>query len=314
MATEPQGKQSRDLQIKSQVRQFYDQVGWQQVSEGQYQNARYEDLRPVAHEYIHRCHLRINRHLQPTGKYLLDAGCGPIQYPEYLTYSQGYQYRVCLDISSVALEEARKRIGAKGLYVVADVANLPFKADVFDGIVSLHTLHHLPAADQTRAYFDLYRTLKPDRRMVVVNGWTNSPLMNRFQPLMNGMERLGGWIARRRIRLEGPAEEKQRNVNAGQPTPAPVVPQTAGKDREVAAKPTGTFVQKRDAASLKQELSGMQVEIRVWRSLSVRFMRSVIKGPLGGRFWLKLVYWLEERFPAYFGENGQYPLVIIRKS
>jgi hypothetical protein len=155
--------------------------------------------------------------------------------------------------------------------------------------------------------------------MVVVNGWTVSPLMNRFQPLVNGMERLGGWIARRRIRLEGPVEEKQSSGSAGQPPSAPVLPQKAGdtpsnNSREAVAKPTGTFVQKRDAAILKQELSGMQVEIRVWRSLSVRFMRSVIKGPLGGRFWLKLVYWLEERFPYYFGEKGQYPLVIIRKN
>ncbi len=122
-----------DSHIKAQVRHFYDEVGWQQVSEGLYQNARYEDLRPVAHEYIHRCHLRVNRHLKPEGKYLLDAGSGPIQYPEYLTYSQGYQYRVCLDISSVAMEEARNRIGKKGLFVVADVANLPFRAGVLMG-------------------------------------------------------------------------------------------------------------------------------------------------------------------------------------
>jgi len=30
--------------IKGQVRQFYDQVGWQMAGEGLYQNARYEDL------------------------------------------------------------------------------------------------------------------------------------------------------------------------------------------------------------------------------------------------------------------------------
>jgi len=40
--------------IKQDVREFYDQVGWQQVSEGVYQNARYEDLRPVSREYIHQ--------------------------------------------------------------------------------------------------------------------------------------------------------------------------------------------------------------------------------------------------------------------
>jgi SAM-dependent methyltransferase len=58
---------------------------------------------------------------------MLDAGSGPVQWPEYLTYSEGYQYRVCADISIVALEEARHRLGEKGLFVVSDVANLPFR-------------------------------------------------------------------------------------------------------------------------------------------------------------------------------------------
>lgn len=292
-----------DSHIKAQVRQFYDKVGWQQVSEGLYQNARYEDLRPVAHEYIHRCHLRVNRHLKPKGKYLLDAGSGPIQYPEYLTYSQGYQYRVCLDISTVAMEEARIRIGKKGLFVVADVANLPFRADVFDGIVSLHTLHHLPAGDQKQAYFELYRTLKPASSMVVVNGWTDSPLMNRLQPLVRMMRALSGWYARRRIRLEGPPEEIRETVQPAKKT----------LEKQKAA-PTGTFVQKHNAAALKQELAGLKMDIRVWRSMSVVFMQAVFHAKLGGRLGLKLVYWLEERFPHYFGEKGQYPLVIIRKA
>ena len=131
-------------EIKEQVRQFYDQVGWKTVSDGVYQNARYEDLREVSRNYIHKCHLRVNRHLKPSGRYLLDAGSGPVQYPEYLTYSKNYEKRVCVDISILALKEARKRIGDKGLYVVADVAHMPFKDEVFDGAVSLHTFHHLP--------------------------------------------------------------------------------------------------------------------------------------------------------------------------
>jgi hypothetical protein len=28
---------------------------------------------------------------------------------------------------------------------------------------------------------------------------------------------------------------------------------------------------------------------------------------------LKIIYWLEERFPNYLGENGAYPLVVISK-
>ncbi len=62
---------------------------------------------PVARDYIHRCHLRVNRYIASHGDFLLDAGSGPVQWPEYLTYSEGYRFRVCLDISITALKEAR---------------------------------------------------------------------------------------------------------------------------------------------------------------------------------------------------------------
>jgi hypothetical protein len=58
----------------------------------------------------------------------------------------------------------------------------------------------------------------------------------------------------------------------------------------------------------------MPVEILVWRSVSVRFLRSLIHPWLGGRLWLRLLFWLEERYPSYFGEIGQYPLIVIRKT
>ncbi len=286
-----------DAEIKQQVRQFYDQIGWQTVSEGVYQNARYEDLRPVAHEYIHRCHLRVGRFLKPSGRFLLDAGSGPVQYPEYLTYSQGYQYRVCLDLSIVALKEARKRTGKHGLFVVADVANLPFAPGAFDGIVSLHTLHHLPASDQEKAYFDLYRVLAPGSTAVVVNGWTDSALMRAAQPLIALMERAGTWVARR------------RGKQAAQPAPA------AKAAAKPDARPTGTYIHKQDAAWLRGLLDGkIPFEIRVWRSVNVRFLRAAIHTALAGRVALRLLFWLEERFPGWFGEKGQYPLVVIRRS
>ena len=288
-----------DLEIKEQVRQFYNQVGWQMVGEGIYQNARYEDLRPVSSEYIHRCHLRVKCFLKPEGVYLLDAGSGPIQYPDYLVYSQGYHRRVCLDISFVALVEARKRIGERGLYVVADVANLPFKSAAFDGVVSLHTLHHLPQDEQKNAYAELYRVLAPGTSAVVVNGWTESLLMRRLHWLVSLMERLGALAHRLAHGREASANE----INGGKKEP-----------QARPGAPTGTYIHKQDAAWLRQQVQGMDVEIRCWRSVNVRFLRAVIHPSTGGRFWLRLLYWLEERFPHYFGEKGQFPLVVIRKT
>ncbi len=286
-----------DLEIKQQVRKFYDQVGWQIVSDGFYQNARYEDLRPVSQDYIWKCHMRINRHLVRPGKFLLDAGSGPIQYPAYLTYSEGYQYRICADISIVALMEARKRIGQKGLFVVADVAQLPFCDNVIDGVVSLHTLHHLPLSEQKKSYKDIYRVLANGKSAVLVNGWTESSLMNKWQWLVQLMEKIGGWVAQ--IRRKKPAQATKVNK-----------PQKSEKSN----KPTGTFVEKLDASWIRRELDGKDFQILVWRSVSVRFLRAVIHKLLAGKLWLKLLYKLEEKYPAYYGEQGQYPLIVFRKS
>ncbi len=273
--------------IKQEVRHFYDRVGWQTEADGMYQNAQYEDLRPVSAEYIHRCHLRVTKHLKSCGKFLLDAGSGPVQYPEYLTYSEGYQRRVCADISPVALQEARKRLGDHGFYVVMDVAHLPFKDDAFDGVVSLHTLHHLPAAEQILAYEDIHRVMAPDSTTVVVNGWTDAPFMRRMDRLVRLMERFN----RKKSLAASPASQEKKE------------------------SPSGTFVQKINITWLINEVANhIPLEVYVWRSTSVRFLRAVIHPWLAGRLWLKLLYALEERYPRWFGENGQYPLVVIKKS
>ncbi|MGB3700709.1 MAG: class I SAM-dependent methyltransferase [Anaerolineales bacterium] len=286
---------SSDFQVKQQVRQFYDQVGWQEVGEGVYQNARFEDLRPVSQEYIHNCHLRVRRHLKPEGKYFLDAGSGPIQYPEYLDYSKGYQARVCADISIVALKEARQRIGdrkddGQGLFVVADVANLPFTDQAFDGVVSLHTIHHLPSSEHQRAFLELFRVLGESRSAVVVNGWESSSISDFFVAPIKWGRRTKRRITRRLSnKSQGPAAPRTSTVS--------------------------TFVNKQNANWLKMEVGRLvQLEIYVWRTVSVRFLKAYIHPHLGGRWLLRQLYRLEERFPEYMGENGLYPLIVLKKS
>jgi SAM-dependent methyltransferase len=294
-------------EIKQEVREFYNQVGWQEVSEGVYQNARYEDLRPVSRAYIHRCHMRVAEHLNPQGRYLLDAGSGPIQYPEYLEYSRGYSRRVCADISILALQEARRRIGEHGLFVVADIANLPFKPGVFDGIVSLHTIHHLPLQEHDQAYRELYRVLAGSASAVVVNGWESS-LMALFKGPIRWMQRLYAW----KQRVSGKAQDPDSALDG------PSLGNTAQKSADSIAfgdGPQGTFVHKHNARWLKEHIGHMMpVEIWVWRSVSVRFLRTLIHDGKGGRHLLRMLAWLEDLFPHFFGEKGQYPLIVIKKT
>jgi len=208
-----------------------------------------------------------------------------------------------MDISIVALKEARKHLKTHGLYVVGDIAHLPFKSEVFDGIVSLHTIHHVPMEDKLLAYDELYRTLNTGKAMVIVNGWTKSPLMARLSRLMEFVKRLRLWWLRKT------KHQKYNSVNP--PTTQPAEDST--EEKELSA-PAGTYVQKLTAEWLTEALTDrMDFEIRVWRSVSVGFLRSMIYPDWGGRFWLKVLFWLEDCFPHLLGRVGQYPLVVIKK-
>lgn len=270
-------------ETKQKVREFYDEIGWHQLNDGNYQNSRYEDLRPVSREYIHKTRLRVLNGLLPTGRLLLDAGSGPVQYEEYKAYSQGYQKRVCLDISIQALREARSRIGDHGLFVVGDLANLPFREGAFDGAVSMHAIHHLPLPEHPRAYAEILRVLASGHTAAIVNGWDNPLLIRWAEPLIGLMRKLSG--KSQKTKREWFAEDD----------------------------PAGTFVQKMTPNWLKREVgSHMTLEIKPWRSMSTRIMRWFVR-PFGGRLLLKVIFWLEGVFPRFFAENGQYPLIVVRK-
>ena len=291
------------MESKENVRAFYDRIGWRLESDGFYQNARYEDLRPVSADYIHACHLRITPYFKAGGRILMDLGCGPIQYPEYLTYSEKFKYRLCCDISLTALLEARKRIGDHGLFVVGDAANLPFAPETVDGVVSLHTLHHLELPDQRKAWGEIYRVLKPGGIAAVVNGWTESEMMKRWLPFVRAAERAGGWIAR----LRGRAAPVGKKNDPGAKAPCPAKP---------AAEATGTFVRKLDASWIRSELPKVapdaKISIRCWRSVSVRWLRALIHAPYG-KAALRRLFRIENEAPEVYGEAGQYPLILLEK-
>ncbi|OGT28253.1 MAG: hypothetical protein A2Z17_05455 [Gammaproteobacteria bacterium RBG_16_66_13] len=283
--------------VTQQVRAFYESIGWQSIADGLYQNARYEDLRPVSREYLHRCHVRLGRFVPPTGSRLLDAGSGPIQYPEYLEYSRGYRRRVCLDLSLRALQEGRRRIGDHGLFVAGDVSALPFPRATFDGIVSLHVLHHVPADRQERVLREFHRTLAPGGTAAVVYSWgTRSGLMRLAAWPVRAAEAFLGWIRTARSRFRTKPDESFSESAAVLHAP-------------------GSFTFKHDSAWMRRVLTSIGgAEIRVWRSVDTRFSRALIHGPVFGRAVLRMIFTLEEWAPAWFGRHGAYPLIVLRRA
>lgn len=279
-------------EIRQRVREFYDQIGWQQLDDGQFDDAiRFEDLRPVSREYLHRCHLRLGRYLPASGKYLLDAASGPIQYPEYLEYSRGFNFRICVDISLRALRQARQRIGAAGLCVQADVTSLPFPNDSLDGIVSLHTIYHVPKDLQERAVREIYRVLKPGTTAAIVYSWgEHSSLMKLLVNPLLYLRYLPGRIARFPFRWM----RKRRR---------PVVVESGPQ----------LYGFRFDYEWFASRNWGFPLEVKVWRSVSVPFLRLYVHRLLLGGYLLRWVYRMEERFPRFLGRHGYYPVLVIQK-
>jgi SAM-dependent methyltransferase len=270
--------------IKKDVQEFYDNLGWDKSDAGFSDASIYEDLRPVAADYIHRCHQRVKQHLPDSGRYLLDVASGPVQYDEYIAYSAGHERRVCADISLRALVEARKRLGDKGLYVVADVANLPFADDTFDGVVSLHTIYHVPAAEQEKAFNEIHRVLAPERSAVVVYSWgARSPLMLlALMPFLTW-----SWLSRR---LRARADSLGRSDS----------PTLYGHHYG-----HGWF------AGRKWPFA---YNLYTWRSVSPDFTKIYANPRLFGRSLLSVLFRMENAWPRFFGRFGQYPMIVVRKN
>ena len=161
-------ERSEQMSVEDQVREFYETEGWQAEDAVHADAQLWEDLRSCAAGYVSACRRRVLDFLPAHGERIIDAGSGPIQYPEYLDYSRGFAQRVCVDLSQLALDEARSKLGEHGDYVCASLLDLPFPDEVFDAGVSLHTIYHIDSARQDAAVRELLRVVKPGGVAVVV--------------------------------------------------------------------------------------------------------------------------------------------------
>ena len=150
------------------VRDFYDNEGWKYSGENSHDAVINENLTLVAADYVHKVRARILENIG-SGENLLDIGCGPIQYPEYVEYSKNFKLRVCVDLSAEALKLARIRIGEHGQFIVGDyldLANLP--QSPFDGATLINVLYHVEKNKQEFLVRKILNDLNAGAKIVVV--------------------------------------------------------------------------------------------------------------------------------------------------
>ena len=83
---------------------------------------------------------------------------------------------------------------------------------------------------------------------------------------------------------------------------------TANKERDL-------YCYNHDYAWFQHEIaSGADWEIKVWRSVSVPFLRQYVHARLLGGPLLSMLFRIEDAFPRFFGRFGQYPMMVYKKA
>lgn len=273
---------------KKVVQSFYDEYGWVKSENGFFNDTvQFTDTRPCAQAYQRYCNARIGRKLS-RGKYLLDVASGSIPHAEYLEFSRHYDVRICVDFSIRALREARAKLGDGGLYLLGDITRLPLESGAVDSVISLHTVYHVPCAEQSAAVDELVRVTKPGGRVVIVYVWASSIAMN----LSFALRRALGRIKHALCPKGGPVASGTSSASA---TPA-------------------LYFSPQNHNWFAREIAGKHgAKLKVWSAVSMLFQAHFFSDHGLGRLTLALVKKIEDCFPWLAGRYGQYPMFVIDK-
>jgi SAM-dependent methyltransferase len=266
---------TEDRKVADQVKELYDSVGWTMVGDVTFDAQTSEDLRNGSKSYLSACRLRVLKHLPETGDRLLDMASGPIQYPEYLRYSENFKIRVCVDLSHRALEMAAAKLGAHGEFHVGDFLALPIAP--VDAAVSLHTIYHINKDQQEAAVRKLISLTRSGGTIVIVYSNPAYFVSAIFSPL------------RKLIKLLKPS-------------------------RNVGETPSTIYFHRFPITWWSRFADSGTVSIYPWRTFSSREQRLLFFDNWLGSKMLSGLFKLEERFPRLFRSIGCYPMIVIKKA
>ena len=106
--------------------------------------------------------------LLASGAKILDVGCGAGVPVTLFLVDEGFSV-VGLDISEEMLSLAKKHV-PKGEFLKADMSEMDFPDDSFDGIVSFYAIIHLPREKHAALFNKFHRILKPGGVMLIGMG------------------------------------------------------------------------------------------------------------------------------------------------
>ena len=273
---------------KQRVFDYYNEINYKiRDSFSIYEDSnKWLDFREVSSKYIKNSLQKASRFYPNQGGYILDIASGPIGLTEYMSLSDGYEYRVCIDISINALIQAKANIGKagkKGIYICGDITNIPLRDNSADTVLSQHTLYHVPKNNQKKAVEEMYRVAKPSSKIVIIYSWFyRSWFMNLTLNLIQIYRILRHFGGKIYVRI-------------------------------AKSKPRLYFYPHSRRWFRKSFDFGADIEFYCWRSTNKYFLDLYIHKWLAGKKILEKLIQLEDRHSRFMGIFGEYPAIVITK-
>lgn len=247
---------------------------------------KWVDFREISSKYIRNSFTKASSYYFSNGKYLLDIASGPIGLPEYMELSNGYEFRICVDISINALIQAKiniERERKKGIYICGDITNIPIQNNSCDTVLSQHTLYHIPKNDQFTAVNEMYRVAKEESKIIIIYNWFyHSWFMNislNVVQLYRIIRHFGGKLYVKLFR----------------------------------SKPRLYFYSHSPRWFRKSFTFSKNIEFYCWRSVNKYFLDIYIHKVIFGKQILDKLMKLEDRYSKFMSTFGDYPVIVITK-
>lgn len=283
-----------DADENRKTRKFYDETGWAIGEDGLYADTRaFLDTRPAQMRFTRACMTRLSKYFRHGGTYLVDAGSGPIAHKELIEYGRKFEKRVCIDLSISALEEAKRKLGDRGVYLQGDLTNLPLQDNVADAVMCFHVIYQLPVNLQAKAFMELWRILKPGGVAIVPYWWADAKLPDRLAGFFQLKRKLFGAL--------------RRNADPNNP---PTQSQTHQQEETVQAPDHNPL----SYAWFKIQPWPFRYKVDIYRVVENSFMKRYVPGDWRGSLFLGALMLLQRVAPTYCGRNGVMPAIVIYKS
>jgi SAM-dependent methyltransferase len=278
--------------VEQAVREYYNNFGWTSEQATSNEDLLFRRFRPAYYPYRQKVEDRIISAFSELKGSLLIAGCGDLPHSHVRLASQ-FSTRTCMDISQVALEVARTKLGDSASYVPGSIVRIPVPDDSFDAVLCAHVIYHVDIALQEVAVGELIRVTKPKGRIVIVYSNPRS-----LFELLAGL--------RRRLRNLPPRASDHGGRDGDPPTgPDPTEPHHAGA--------RSLYFARHPMHWWRRFESGCDLSLCPGDVIGSHQEKLLIRTDAIGAVFYRACSWLEARFPKFAANWWQYPVIILDK-